>query len=70
MALIEVDASGRVTGVKIISSAHELLSQAVIATFMKLRFAPDLKDGVPTGFLVQQAVTFRLSDPDGPQLTR
>jgi TonB family protein len=42
-----------------------VLADAAIATAMKWRFNPGIKDGVPTGGAVKVPVDFMLSDDDG-----
>lgn len=53
-----VDATGKVTDVRILASPHELLSEATIAAVKRYAFRPRLKGGRPQGFSFRQEFQF------------
>lgn len=55
-----VDATGKVSSVKILRSPDTLLSEAVVQAMSQWVFSPKVVNGVPKGFTVRQTYKFLL----------
>ena len=56
-----VEADGRVSRVRVLSSPHDLLSRAVVQAMEQWIFTPLVRDGSPIRFTVRQTYAFRVS---------
>jgi len=63
VAELSVEADGRVSAVRILTSSHELLSNAVVDAMLQWAFSPLLRNGVATRFVARQTYVFKLAPP-------
>src|SRR5215216_3768045 len=61
VAELSVEADGRVSTVRILTSSHELLSNAVVDAMLQWVFSPLMWNGAATGFVVRQTYVFKLA---------
>jgi TonB family protein len=63
VAELSVEADGRVSTVRILTSSHELLSNSVVDAMLQWTFSPLIRNGVATRFVARQTYVFKLASP-------
>jgi TonB family protein len=63
VAELSVEANGRVSAVRVLTSPNELLSNAVVEAMLQWVFSPLVHNGVATRFVARQTYSFKLASP-------